>query len=213
MVDPVERPSRLVATGYDAAAERYARWGRARAGSDPRRRFVDTALGLAAYDALVLDLGCGTGEHATASLASRYRVIGVDISLKSVTLAQAAVPHASFVIADMATVAFAPGSFELVTAFYSLIHVPRRHHRRLLRNVQRWLRPGGHLIATMGTTEWEGTEDHWHGAPKMFWSHWGTEHNMQLVKEAGFSIVAADELLTDEDGRQVGFLWVIAQRP
>jgi hypothetical protein len=36
---------------------------------------------------------------------------------------------------------------------------------------------------------------------------------MQLVKEAGFSIVAADELLTDEDGRQVGFLWVIAQRP
>jgi SAM-dependent methyltransferase len=113
----------------------------------------------------------------------------------------------------MARLAFAPGSFELITAFYSLIHVPRSEHSEVLASAFRWLRPGGYLVVTMGVDEWEGTESNWNGAPTMFWSHWGSARNRQLISDAGFQTRHAEEVFAEENGRRVGFLWIVAQRP
>jgi ubiquinone/menaquinone biosynthesis C-methylase UbiE len=208
-------PKRVVAAGYDAAAETYAAAAsrHAAAGSERRQAYVDVALRLAAPGARVLDAGCGTGEHATARLASRYRVVGVDISERSVQLARPRVPDAAFVVGDMATIQFPSEVFDLVTAFYSLIHVPRDEHAAMLASAWRWLRPGGHLVVTMGQRAWEGVESEWHGAPTMYWSHWDAATNKELVAAAGFRTITAEEVVTEEDGHPVGFLWVVAQRP
>src|SRR3712207_7618939 len=46
----------------------------------------------------------------------------------------------------------------LFRSFHSIIHVPRAEHPSLLANVHRWLGPGGHFLATMTVTDFEGEE-------------------------------------------------------
>ena len=142
----------LVCAGYDHMHGRYADW----TARDTTRR--QHYLMRAAKMGLLkpgdaLDLGCGTGRHVTAPLAAAgFRVTGLDVSARSLDVARQELPTVRFLEGDMATVEFAPGAFDLVTAFYSIIHLPREEHGELLRRVARWLRPGGGLIASLGTS-------------------------------------------------------------
>ena len=173
-----DRPQDLVASSYDAIAERYAAWtGEALSGA--RARYVEVLQEQIPPGAAVLDLGCGTGVPIARALAVRYRVTGVDGSAHSIELARQNVPEAIFLQADMTQVAFPPESFAAVMSSYAIIHVPRTEHAALLQRIADWLQPGGLLIATMGATESEGTEEDWLGAP-MYWSHFDAETNEQL---------------------------------
>ncbi|MGH8990865.1 MAG: class I SAM-dependent methyltransferase [Acidimicrobiia bacterium] len=206
------RSKQLVVAGYDAIHDRYDEW----AGYDPSRRvhYLDLAwrLGLVRLgDAL--DLGCGTGRHATALLAAGgFRVTGLDASARSIEAARSQVPSANFVVCDMASVRFPARSFDLITAFYSIIHLPRDDHGPLFSRVAKWLRPGGTLVANLGTTGGDFYEDDWLGVP-MFWSSWDDATNRRLLDDAG--LILRHEMIetTPEDGREITFQWVIAQRP
>lgn len=68
----------------------------------------------------VLDLGCGCGEPVARVLSERCRVTGIDISPVQVERARALVPAGTFICADFAGLSFADGSFDAVTAFYSI---------------------------------------------------------------------------------------------
>lgn len=207
---------KLVGEGYDRLHETYAAW--TSAGHDGlRRRYIDRVfeLGLA-LPAQALDLGCGTGRHATAYLVERgLKVTGIDLSPKSIAVAQQEVPRARFLVGDMASVELPVDSFDLVTAFYSLIHVPKDEHAAVLAGIWSWLRPGGHLIVTMGGGDrpGEGVEPAWLGVAPMYWSNWDATTNRQLVREAGFEQVTANLETLDEDGREVDFLWIVARKP
>ena len=203
---------RIVEEGYDRIAETYRDWA-ARSPSDVRIRYTDLLLEALPPGAAVLELGCGTGEPMTRLLAARFHVTGVDISARHIALAQAAIPQATFIQADMAALDFPPGGFDAVTAFYSIIHVPREEHADLLRRIAGWLRPGGLLVATMGAGDTPaGVEADWLGAP-MYWSHFDSATNRRLVTAAGLDLVAAREETEDEDGTPVTFLWIVARKP
>ena len=75
-----------------------------------------------------------------------------------------------------------------MVAFYSIIHVPREEHPTLLGRIYGWLKPGGVFLATWPFTAWEGEEENWEGwgAP-MWWSHYGADENVDMLREAGFS--------------------------
>ena len=202
----------LVSAGYDTIHGRYAEWD----GYDTSRR--SHYLQLAAELGLVrpgdaLDLGCGTGRHVTAQLvAAGLRVTGVDVSVRSIEVARRQVPSARFLAGDMATIAFPAESFDLVTALYSIIHLPRDDHGRLLRRVARWLRPGGGLIATLGTTGGDTFAEDWHGVP-MYWSSWDQRTNRRLLEAAGLDILVDTVETSVEDGEPVTFQWVVARKP
>jgi SAM-dependent methyltransferase len=202
---------RLVASSYDQIAERYAEWSPATA-EGPKTKYLNAARTLVPAGGDALDLGCGTGEHLTRHLAERYSVTGVDISPRSIGIAQELVPDATFLVADMATLDLPDASFDLITAFYSLIHVPRTEHAGVLGRIYSWLRPGGVLIATMAAgVGGEGVEDDWLGAP-MYWSNWDAATNRRLVSEAGFDLLGAANETDLEGDRPVTHLWVVAQR-
>src|SRR5690349_3557374 len=160
----------VVEAGYDAMADRFAAWS-SRVEGDPKNRFLDEAIAGLPDGARVLDLGCGAGVPSTRRLAERFQVVGVDISAEQLRRARAAVPGATFRHADLMQVELAPESFDAVTSFYAIAHVPREHHGELFARVAGWLRPGGRFLASLGTggaADWTGE---WLGVPMFFSSH------------------------------------------
>lgn len=136
----------------------------------------------------VLDLGCGCGMPATAILAERCAVRGIDLSPMQITRARRLVPSAQFECGDMSTVDFPAQSFAAIVSFFAIIHVPVEEQPAIFQKIQRWLRPGGYLLATVGSTAWTGTEDDWHGVP-MYWSHADKTTYVAWLAELGFGIL------------------------
>jgi SAM-dependent methyltransferase len=205
-------PKRIVAAGYDVVAERYLEWSGKRP-SGPRLRWLSKALELIPPGADVLELGCGAGIPITAALAEGRRVTGVDISATQIELARRNVPAATFLQADMTALDFPAGSFDAVTAFYSLTHVPRDEQGPLLERIARWLRPGGVFVASMGVEDDPGDVEHdWLGVD-MYFSHFGAKKNRRLVERAGFKVEEAEIDAEPEDRHDARFLWIVARAP
>jgi SAM-dependent methyltransferase/protein tyrosine phosphatase (PTP) superfamily phosphohydrolase (DUF442 family) len=203
---------RVVAEGYDRIADRYNAWASTVREAE-RARYTAVLLEGLPPGAQVLELGCGSGLPTTQHLAERFAVTGVDISEAQITCARHNVPSAVFVHGDMTELDFAPGTFDAVAAFYSLIHLPRDEQPALLRRIAGWLRPGGLLVATMGAQPIaEGVEEDWLGAP-MYWSSFDADTNRSLIEQAGLELLSAREETAEEFGEPVTFLWVIAQKP
>ena len=199
-------PRGIVESGYDAIADRYADAAREGRGPDTYfRAFLARLLGLIPEDGMVLDVGCGAGLIA-AEITTRARVVAVDISAAQLELAKRNAPDAMLVRADVGEVAFEPGTFDAIVAFWSLIHVPRESHRSLIARIHAWLKPGGVFAGTLGSGDnpAEHVRD-FYGA-SMYWSHFDAETNQTLLREAGFDVLEADEI---EDEGEIP-LWVIA---
>jgi cyclopropane fatty-acyl-phospholipid synthase-like methyltransferase len=211
MVDShaVSDVSRVVADGYDAIAARYLAWS---SNAPVRLRYLDLLLELLPESADVLELGCGAGEPVTRRLAERHRVMAVDVSAAQLELAAQNAPGAQLILADMADVSFAPGSFDAVASFYALTHVPRERHADLIARIVSWLRPRGLVVLTMGSSDNPGAIDpDWLGTP-MYFSHFDAPTNRALVQRSGVRLVSAE--VVDEAERDPGarFLWVVGRR-
>jgi SAM-dependent methyltransferase len=211
VVDPVD-PKGIVASGYDAMAERYLAWSGLRP-SATRLRYLGLALELIPPGTDVLELGCGAGLPMTVALADGRSVTGVDISATQLELARRNVPAATFLHADMTALDFPTATFDAVVAFYSLTHVPRLEQVELIERIADWLRPGGLFLATMGADDEPGdVESEWLGVD-MYFSHFGARANRRLVERAGFEILRADVAIEPEDRHDARFLWVVARTP
>ena len=201
----------IVRVGYDAIAERYLAWSEDVV-NDPRARFTDELVRRLPDGARVLDLGCGAGIPSTRLLAERFEVVGVDASEVQLQLARTNVPKATFVHGDFSDVAFPDESFDGITAFYSISHVPRDEHARLFGRVAGWLKPGGLFLATLGADESAGWTGEWLGVPMFFSSH-DADENRRLLRGAGLSLVLDEVVSVREPEREVAFLWVLARKP
>lgn len=204
-------PKQVVERGYDRIAEPYLEWIHD-SRVEERARYTSVLLDGLPAGAEVLDLGCGAGVPTTQALARRFKVTGVDISTRQIAFARQNVPEAQFIQADITQLDFTPASFDAVSAFYAIIHVPRQEQRKLLRDIASWLRPGGLLVATMGARSMKADYgEGFLGAP-MYWSSFDGETNRRLVEEAGLHVISAREETAEEFGKPVTFLWVIAQK-
>jgi len=102
----------------------------------------------------VLDLGCGTGLPTARQLVEAgLRVTGVDLSPGMLASARRNVPGADFVQADIADLIeggpLAPGGFAAVTAFFTLLMLPRAEIPFALDAIRDLLEPGGLLALSM----------------------------------------------------------------
>ena len=201
---------RVVASGYDAIADRYLDWN-AQIDDQARTRLVGEFTDRLAPGSTVLDLGCGAGLASTRALAERFAVTGVDISPRQIAAARLNVPSATFILGDLAEVAFADGSFDGVTALYSISHVPREEHADLFRRIAGWLRPDGLFLAALGALDSPDWTGDWLSTP-MFFSSFDADTNRQLVIDAGFDLPVAAVIDTPEPEGPVPFLWVLGRR-
>lgn len=201
-------PKTVVAQAYDQIAEIYFR----RFGESEIRQFwLDQLIARLPAGVRVLDLGCGAGLPVARDLRDRgFVVTGIDGSARQIELARRNVPGANFVQADMTSAEFAAASFDAVTAFYSITHIPRDLHSELFLHIASWLQPGGILLASLGaeaaadwTGEWLGTE--------MFFSQHDAATNVRLIQETGMVVERAEIVAQDDEDAK--FLWVIARKP
>jgi 2-polyprenyl-3-methyl-5-hydroxy-6-metoxy-1,4-benzoquinol methylase len=200
-VDPSD-PTDIVRRGYDAVSHLYRRDA-----DNP----VEYRPWLAALQrhipvgASVLDLGCGCGIPAAATLADGgHHVTGVDLSEVQITRARRLVPHATFVQADANLVFFPNRAFDAVVCLYALIHMPLDEQPGLLSRIAGWLRPGGLLLVTTGAQAWTGTEEHWLGGPTpMWWSHADTDTYRRWIAQAGLLVESEEFVPENDSGHQL----------
>jgi ubiquinone/menaquinone biosynthesis C-methylase UbiE len=142
----------------------------------------------------------------TLWLSERFAVTGIDLSAEQIALARQRVPRATFLQQDMRALdpLCAPHSFDAITCFYSLIHVPRDQHARVLANFNRVLKPRGYLLVITGNGDLNDDVDDFFGA-EMYWSHFDRATSLQtpalacgasVIREAGFQILW-DKIVAD----------------
>jgi len=178
-------PNDLVKEGYNKAAENYS------ADRDvfENQKYLDRLSELLSSGSTVLDIGCGAGIPVDKYLEENgYKVIGLDISEKQIELAKKNIPNQSFEVKDMSELVDGEFKVDAVVSFYAIFHTPKEQHAELLRKINSFLSEGGLILITMGASEWEGTEDDFHGA-KMYWSHYGADKNKEIIQQAGFDIL------------------------
>lgn len=197
----VDEQRETVRAGYDAMAEAYD----AERGGDAAANEGLVALAASLPDRpRVLDLGCGAGEGPLQFLPAE-RAVGLDFSTAQLRLAREHV-DVDFVAGEMTALPFEAGSFDAVTAFYSVIHLPVEAHGDCYAEVARVLKPGGEFLFSIGD-DWVGENDDWLDAgERMAWSFPPLSETETLLREAGFEVVARIDARSELDDADWPFL-------
>ena len=177
-------PKNLVRRSYDQIS--YAYRGDSISRDRGYFRWLDALTPLLQPGDTVLDLGCGI--PVAQELAQRCQVTGVDLSEVQIARARQLVPQATFLCTDMTALRLPPGTFAAIVSFFAIIHLPVQEHRPLLERCCTWLRPGGSLMATVGSQAWMGSKEAWHGAP-MYGSHADEATYLTWLQEIGFTLL------------------------
>lgn len=177
----------VVRAGYDAITERYDEV-RAEDGDDLVR--FEALLDGLDEDSRLLDAGCGQGVPVLARAGASVDCVGLDLSGGQLSAAAETAPAAALVQGDMTDLPFGSDSFDAVTAYYSVIHVPEGDHQAVIDEFARVLRPGGRVLLVEGTDEWHGTNEDWLDAgAEMQWHIDGPAATREQLRAAGFDVV------------------------
>ena len=95
---------------------------------------------------LVCDIGCGPGQIARYLHDQGADAMGVDLSPEMVKQARQLNPGQRFEQADMRALPLNEGELAGITAFYSVIHIPRQDVTLVLKEFHRVLKPDGLLL-------------------------------------------------------------------
>lgn len=92
--------------------------------------------------ARLLDVGCATGRFLQQMRALGWETSGIEFDAEVAAKARDVTPR--IVVGDPAEVSFPDASFDVITAFHVLEHLP--DPLGALRNILRWTAPGGLII-------------------------------------------------------------------
>jgi cyclopropane fatty-acyl-phospholipid synthase-like methyltransferase len=206
----VKRDDAIIARGYDQVADEYAALESAEA-PWPRLKRVRAFAADLPHGSRILDVGCGNGLPATRELALSHEVTGVDISQEQIARATSNVPAATFIRGDVREVDLPVGAFDAIVALYLIDNIARDDYPTLFRRLGELLRPNGRLLlsAEPGEDPWQ--QYTWLGVP-MFINTVPTEELVQLLEEAGLSILSTEFEPQLEGGRPIEYAWIIGER-
>jgi 2-polyprenyl-3-methyl-5-hydroxy-6-metoxy-1,4-benzoquinol methylase len=199
---------KTVKEGYNEIAERYLA-ERTRDSADVR--LLNDFIGKLPENASVLDAGCGAGIPISQILSEHFAVTGVDFSEAQIELARKNVPDADFLCEDMTKLNFPENTFDGITSYYAIIHIPREEHQPLLVNFHRMLKPGGLALLCLGAENLIDDIDENYLGTRMYWSHYDTETYLKMLNAVGFSIIWSKRV-EDKTCEGAGHLFVVVQK-
>lgn len=186
---------KTIAASYDIVAEEYAR----RIYGELAHKPFDCGklshfAGLIRDQGHIVDMGCGPG-HVTRFVKDLEKsVCGIDISPGMVDIARRLHPDIAFVTDDMENLSATDDSWSGMTAFYSLIHIPRQNVIPTLSEFARVLEPNSPLLLAFHCGDEVIHLDTW-------WSHpvdinfyfFQTDEVLDWLRLSGFRIDYAEE--------------------
>jgi ubiquinone/menaquinone biosynthesis C-methylase UbiE len=134
-----ERHDTIHAFTYD---EQYGEIG------PTHRRFVADLLERCQPGGTVLDAACGTGKYFAMVLDAGRRVVGTDQSTGMLARARARFPGVPLERIGLQELAF-DAEFDAVMCIDAMENIPPEDWPRVVGNLRRALRPGGHLYLTV----------------------------------------------------------------
>ncbi len=150
--------------------------------------WIMQSLGLQAGDC-VLDLGCGPGLYATQLAKCGLKVTGVDFSQNSINYAKQVAQQSGLEITYRCQNYLElddNAQFDAALLIYGdFCPLSPDQRTRLLANVLRSLKPGGHFVLDVSTPQLHqnhGLQNHWYAAQTGFW-----KPGPHLVLEQGFA--------------------------
>lgn len=116
----------------------------------------ERALRLLEHPGTAIDIGCGANGRIIALLRSRgFEVEGLDLSDRMLAYARKVHPTVRFHHADICVWEF-PRTYDFISAWDSVWHVPLERQPAVLRKLCAALSPGGVLIFTSGAVDAPG---------------------------------------------------------
>jgi SAM-dependent methyltransferase len=133
--------------GYDLVAADYAARFVSELGYKPFDRhllnlFVELTKGIGK----VCDIGCGPGQIARYLYDQGAQAMGIDLSPQMVEQARQLHPAILFQPGDMRALPLEDGALAGISAFYSIIHIPREDVVTVLGEMRRVLQSDGWLL-------------------------------------------------------------------
>ena len=173
---------------------------------------VQEILGFVRPGDVVLDAGCGTGQHARYLAEVASNVVGIDIDSARIAIAQEYcqdLDNASFEVGSVTKLPFEDASFDLVLLTQVLHHLGgedvhsgetstslREECERAIREAKRVLKPGGRLVLVTTSRE-QRRQAYWHFNlfPESAWerldSVWSLTEDLwfaSLMEKMGFAM-------------------------
>jgi len=200
--------TRDVAAAYDIAAPLYPD---ELAPGSVSRAMLERFSPLLPAGAWVIDIGCGAGR-STRWLGERgYVVMSIDVSLEMLRRTRWGRPDAWIARADMRALPVASASFDGLTAFFSLVHIPKAEVPRVLQEFRRVLRRGGTMLVSVrrGQSDDEKAKN-WTGGYTIHFTDFVEDELDELLGDAGFRVVARETCEALMDGRSETHLFRLA---
>ena len=101
---------------------------------------------LSHHKVMILDIGCGPGNHAKFlySLNNRYQITGIDLSEKMLELARENAPHCNFIKDDIRNLA-SNIKYDAVIASFCIVHLADNELIEFIANLSELLNNTGQL--------------------------------------------------------------------
>ena len=206
--DPDVDPVLLNQQSYDAIAGQW-RQVRTTIGAIEQRYLEALVADMAGGDA-VLDLGCGTGQPMAAWLINQgFQVTGMDQSANMITLAQAAHPHARWLLRSLPEFGLVE-QFSAILLWDVLFHMPRNDHRTLLLRCRECLLRGGRLMLTSGGSADSAFTDTMY-EHRFFYDSLAPPILQSLLEEIGFDTELMGVINPPTSGRDKGRIAIVAR--
>ena len=151
-------PASDIPKSYDSVAREYADEIYAELAGKPFDRELLDRFAKRMGSGRVCDLGCGPGQIARYLRDRGVNVFGLDLSSGMLAQARRLNPEIPFVQGSMRALGLGPETLDGITAFYSIIHIPRQQVVSALSEMRRVLKPRGSLLITFHL----GSEDAHH---------------------------------------------------
>lgn len=201
-------PKQQTIASYTAEADLYlAQWDRRSYKIPPLLKEWKVFL---PDGARILDLGCGPGQDSRYLLKEGFRPIGLDGTWPFLLRARRRAGLLPLVMADLERLPFRRDAFDAVWAAASLIHLPKRRLRRLLRALRTLTKPGGRFGATFAHGKGEGfLTSGW--IPGRYFSYWQRDELAGVLAEDGWKVLQLKRVINRE--RKGAWLNLIAVNP
>ena len=165
-------------------------------------------------NATILDAGCGTGYPVLKFFHDKgHNVVGTDISPGQLEFVKIHAPSAKILVCDTSELKFPEDNFDLITSFYSLMHLPLSKQLKAFYIFFKILKKESYVYFTLASKEYTGKDEYSgvmsYGGHNFPIHHTTVSEYKRILETIGFTTLEFEHKNT---GKGINFLWYLGKK-